>query len=105
MTKVSIQYKGKGLESIKVSGHAGTNVKGKDLVCAAVSAITFGALNAINDIDADFDYEIDADEPYICLSPKGAISDHDETVLETLIIQLKTIQASYPEAISIQERK
>ena len=75
------------------------------LYSAAVSAISFGALNALEDIDEDFDYEIDRDEAAISLSPKGAISDHDETVLETLIIQLKTIEASYPEAITIQERK
>ena len=105
MTKVSIVYKGKGLASLSVSGHAGTNVAGKDLVCAAVSAICFGALNAIEDIDNDFDYEVDQEEANIRLAPKGAISDHDETVLETLIIQLKTIEASYPEAIKIQERK
>ena len=105
MTKVSIVYKGKGLSFLTVSGHAGTNVAGKDLVCAAVSAITFGALNAIEDIDTDFDYEIDNDEPRIELRPKGAISDHDETVIETLIIQLKTLEASYPEAITIKERK
>lgn len=105
MTKVRIVYKGKGLSSLSISGHAGTNVAGHDLVCAAVSAISFGALNALDDIDEDFDYEIDRDEAAISLSPKGAISDHDETVLETLIIQLKTIEASYPEAITIQERK
>ena len=105
MTKVSIVSKGKGLASLSISGHAGTNVAGKDLVCAAVSAISFGALNALEDIDNDFDYEIDNDEPLIKLAPKGAISDHDETVIETLIIQLKTIEASYPEAITIKERK
>jgi uncharacterized protein YsxB (DUF464 family) len=105
MTKVVIDYKGKGLGSLSISGHAGTNVAGKDLVCAAVSAISFGALNALEDIDEDFDYEIDREEASIKLSPKGAISDHDETVLETLIIQLKTIEASYPEAITIKERK
>ena len=105
MTKVQIVYKGKGLGSLSVKGHAETGAYGHDLVCAAVSAITFGALNALEDIDADFDYEIDQEEASVKLLPKGALSDHDEVVIETLILQLKTIQASYPEAIDIKERK
>ncbi len=105
MTKVQIVYKGKGLASLQVKGHAGAGAYGHDLVCAATSAICFGALNALEDIDADFDYEIDQEEASIKLLPKGAISEHDQVVLETLILQLKTIEASYPEAIEIKERK
>ena len=103
MVKVEIQYKGKGLSSIHVKGHANTAPHGQDLVCAAVSAITIGAMNAIENIDEDFTYEIE--EGDIKLIANGAISEHDETVLETMILQLKTIQASYPEAIAIKERK
>ena len=103
MVKVEIQYKGKGLAHIHIKGHANTAPYGQDLVCAAVSAITFGAMNAIENIDEDFEYEIE--EGDVKLMTKGAISEHDETVLETLILELKTIQASYPEAISIKERK
>ena len=103
MVKVEIQYKGKGLSYIKVKGHADTAPHGQDLVCAAVSAITFGAMNAIENIDEDFTYEIE--EGDVTLRANGAISEHDETVLETMILQLKTIQASYPEAINIKERK
>ena len=103
MVKVEIQYKGKGLSYIHVKGHANTAPHGQDLVCAAVSAIVFGGMNAIENIDEDFAYEIE--EGDVRLDAKGAISDHDETVLETVILQLKTIQASYPEAITIKERK
>ena len=103
MVKVEIIYKGKGLSSLSVKGHANTAPHGHDLVCAAVSAIVFGGMNAIENIDEDFTYEIE--EGDVKLMANGAISDHDETVLETVILQLKTIQASYPEAIAIKERK
>ncbi|MCR5348317.1 MAG: ribosomal-processing cysteine protease Prp [Bacilli bacterium] len=105
MTKVRIVFKGKDLASLTIKGHAGAGAYGHDLVCAATSAVTFGALNAIEDIDNDFDYEIDQEEGYVSLTPKGAISEHDSVVLETLILQLKTIEASYPSAIEITERK
>lgn len=105
MTKVSIEYKDKQFVGMTIKGHAGAGVYGHDLVCAATSAVTFGALNAIEDIDADFDYEIDQEDGYVKLTPKGHVSEHDLVVLETLILQLKTIEASYPEAIQIKERK
>lgn len=103
MVKVEIIYKGKGLQSFHVKGHANTAPHGQDLVCAAVSAIVIGGMNAIENIDEDFSYEME--EGDIKLECNGAISEHDETVLETMILQLKTIQASYPEAIAIKERK
>ncbi len=103
MVKVEIQYKGKGLSYVHVKGHANTAPHGQDLVCAAVSAIVIGGMNAIENIDEDFTYEME--EGDIKITSNGAISEHDETVLETVILQLKTIQASYPEAIAIKERK
>lgn len=105
MTKVSIEYKGKNLVGLTIKGHAGAGAYGHDLVCAATSAVTFGALNAIDDIDSSFDYEIEQEDGYVKLTPKGPISEHDQVVLETLILQLKTIEASYPQSIEIKERK
>ena len=103
MIKVEISYKGKGFSSLLVKGHANTGEYGKDLVCAAVSAVTVGAMNAIENPDDDFEIEIE--EGRLSCTAKGAVSEHDEDVIETLIIQLKTIEASYPKAIEIKERK
>lgn len=36
---------------------------------------------------------------------KAGISEHDQAVIETLLIQLKTIEVSYPQAIDIKERE
>ena len=102
MVKVEIAYRGKGLASLRVKGHANTAPAGKDLVCAAVSAIAIGALNALEDADS---LNIEIDEGMVDVEIPGALSEHDETVFETAIIQLKTIEASYGEAISIKERK
>ena len=102
MVKVEIAYRGKGLSSLLIKGHANTAPAGKDLVCAAVSAIAIGALNALENVD---DYEIEVDEGLVKVEIPGALSEHDETVFETLIVQLKTIEVSYQEAISIKERK
>ncbi|MDY5440828.1 MAG: ribosomal-processing cysteine protease Prp [Candidatus Enteromonas sp.] len=102
MVKVDIQYRGKGLSSVTIKGHANSGPAGRDLVCAAVSAIAIGSLNALEDSD---DYEIEVDDGLVNIAIPGAISEHDQTVLETMIIQLKTIEVSYSEAITIKERK
>ncbi len=103
MIKAEISYKGKGFESLLVKGHANTGDYGKDLVCAAVSAVTVGAMNALENPDEDFEIEIESGR--VSCVAKAGISEHDEDVIETLIIQLKTIEASYPNAIDIKERK
>lgn len=102
MVKVDIQYKGKGITHLKIKGHADTAPLGKDLACAGVSAISIGGLNALEDSDS---YEITVDDGLVEVVLPEKISEHDQTVLETIILQLKTIQVSYPEAIVIKERK
>ena len=102
MVKVDIEYRGKGISSIAIKGHANSAPAGHDLVCAAVSAIAVGSLNALEEAD---DYEIEMDEGYVSVKIPGSISEHDQTVFETMIIQLKTIEVSYSEAITIKERK
>ena len=103
MIKVDIQYKGKGIEPLSIKGHANTGDYGKDLVCAAVSACATGALNALNDEEENYDIALESGR--VEVNFKGNISEHDQTVIETLIIQLKTIEASYPNALTIKERK
>jgi len=102
MIKVEIQYRGKGIESLLIKGHANSGDYGKDLVCAGVSAVSVGALNALEDSD---DYDIEIESGRIHVDFPETMSEHDVTVIEVMILQLKTIQGSYPGTIEIKERK
>ena len=102
MIKVEIAYEGKGLKSLLIKGHANSGEYGKDIVCAGVSAVSVGALNALEDVD---DYEIEVEEGRIYCKFPGKLSEHDETVMEVMILQLKTIEESYSGFIDIKERK
>lgn len=55
MIKVEVEYKGKGFHSLLIKGHANTGDYGKDLVCAGVSAVSIGAMNALADPEEDFE--------------------------------------------------
>ena len=105
MVKVTIGYKGKDLQSLEIKGHANSAPYGEDVVCGAVSLCSFGAMNALESIEDEFDYSIDQEEGLIRLEAKGKLSEHDAIVLETWILQLKTVEASYPKNIAIKERK
>lgn len=102
MIKAEIVYTDKQLESLRVKGHAETAEYGKDLVCAGVSAVVIGALNALEDED---NFDISIEEGDVKVDVKGTLSEHDVIVFEILIIQLKTIKMSHPKAIDIKERK
>ena len=89
MIKVEIEYKGKSIASLKVKGHADSAPYGKDLVCAAATAMIIGTANALAE-----NFDIELEEGYASFVPKGPVSEHDNVVLETLILQLKTLEVS-----------
>jgi len=47
MIKIKVIKENERLVHIEVSGHAGFAESGKDIVCAAVSALTIGAVNSV----------------------------------------------------------
>lgn len=97
MIKVIIKYLDNKFKYLNVSGHAQSAPKGKDLVCAGVSAIVVGGLNNLNHSD----YDITVTEGYVELTSKNEITSHDEIVIQTMLTQLETIAESYPKNIKI----
>ena len=49
MISVNVTFIGKDIETLKVSGHANFANYGKDIVCAGVSAVVTGGINALED--------------------------------------------------------
>lgn len=102
MIKVSVDYRGSGFASLEVKGHANSGAFPHDLVCAAVSAVVTGACNAIEAGDA---FHITLEDGHALIEAPAGVNEHDVTVLETLIIQLKTIEESNKGYLEIKERK
>ena len=86
------------ITSIEVKGHSGKDVYGKDLVCAAVSAVVTGGMNALQDKEYSFLLE----EGHAYIKALDIPSDYDAVVLKTIEIQLQTIEESDPEFIKIE---
>ncbi|MBQ6334109.1 MAG: ribosomal-processing cysteine protease Prp [Erysipelotrichaceae bacterium] len=87
--------------SLQVSGHAEYGEYGKDLICASVSSIMFGFMNALDALNEDV--EIIQEENRI------TIADHSDSQVvqdyfELVIMQIKTIEASYGDFIKVERK-
>ena len=88
----------KKITSIEVKGHSNKAPYGKDLVCAAVSAIVTGGANAL----LDKEYQFILQEGHALIKALDIPSDYDSVVLKTIQVQLQTVEESDPEFIKIE---
>ena len=102
MITVKVEIHDEAYKKLSVKGHADSADYGKDLICASVSSIMFGLLNAID--MADKRVVINVKDNLI-----EVINDGDNTkinnYLELAVLQLKTIEESYSQYIKIDERR
>jgi len=92
----------------EVSGHSGYAEAGKDIVCAAVSAIVQTAILGLMDVvGIEVMYDQRPGKARCCL-PDGLSKDLREKaniVLETMLCGLKSIQEGYELYIKVEERR
>jgi uncharacterized protein YsxB (DUF464 family) len=88
----------------RIEGHAYYEEPGKDLVCAAVSAISVGTVNAVEEV-AGVVLPCEMEEGLLAasvppdLDPQQA--ERAQLILESMAVMLKTIETSYGEYIHI----
>jgi len=106
MVIVRLERDGEGrISSFTVQGHADYAEYGKDIVCAGVSAVTVGTLNAI---EALLGVELDAqvEEGYLQASVpplEGNKLEQTQLLLESMLVMLKSIEKSYGKHISVKD--
>ena len=91
------------VQKLEVRGHAGFDDSGKDLICAGGSCIIFGLMNAIDNEDESA--EIVQGDNEIVITLKDVDRAKVQDYLELTLIQLETIESSYPEFIKLERRK
>ena len=104
MIKVEVVRKNQLIQEITISGHADSGPKGYDLVCAAVSSIATGALNALNQL-ASSDVQLELTEYPDAMIKIKVLQNKDDLqlLLNMLLIQLNTVQESQQKYIHIKE--
>ncbi|GGF06875.1 hypothetical protein GCM10010954_01670 [Halobacillus andaensis] len=106
MINVSM-YRSQGhLSGFEISGHAESGPYGHDLVCAAVSAVSFGAVNAIISLcDIEPDITQGGEGGYLQVKLPLQIEQEALTkaqlLLEGMLVSLQSIENEYHEYIKI----
>lgn len=107
MVVVTIHREKDSVQGFSVKGHAGYAERGKDIICAGISAITqtavIGLIKVLN-IEVDV---IQKQGFLSCMLPEDLDSntyEKAEAILETMILGLKEIQREYNEFITIKEK-
>ena len=101
MIKIEATRKDGKIINLTVKGHANSAPKGEDLVCAAVSSILVGGCNALTQPNC---FAIKLNEGDASITQKEHANEHDYEVLETLIIQFKTIEEGNKKFLKVIEK-
>ncbi|UOQ93863.1 ribosomal-processing cysteine protease Prp [Halobacillus shinanisalinarum] len=96
------------ITGFEISGHAESGPYGHDLVCAAVSAVSIGAVNAIVSL-CEFEPEIsqDGEGGYLKVTLPDNLDEAAHTKAQTLLegmqVSLETIENEYSQYIKITQ--
>lgn len=110
MTTITVYtFDGGRLCGFEAAGHAGAKrIRGYDLVCCAVSALTQTGVNALCSV-AGVQPRVEVRDGYLsCLLPGGMDAQTQESaqiVLRTIMTGLTDIQKIYPNLIRIQQKE
>ncbi len=104
MVKVTVTWNQQVIIGLRVTGHANAAEAGQDLVCASVSSIATGALNALDLIvhDACELTLVNGPDPLIDIKVKHNRPEV-QPILSAVLIQLKTLAENQSRYIRIQE--
>ncbi|MBB6448356.1 hypothetical protein HNR44_000305 [Geomicrobium halophilum] len=97
------------IQSFTLSGHANASDYGEDIVCAGVSAVTIGTVNAIESLcQTSLHVESKDDGGYLhCEVPEawsGRKAEDGQLLLEGMLVAINGIQESYGDFIQVNEK-
>ena len=99
MIKVNVKYNNNKVYELVIKGHAGYDVHGKDIVCAAVSSIAITTVNNIIALDDSVDYEENSGLLIIRVKRDTEVNNK---LLNNLIRMLTELMSQYPKNIEIR---
>lgn len=106
MVIVKVNKKNEHIQEITISGHAGSGPAGYDLVCAGVSTVSFGLINAVYQLcNLQLLIEQRDEGGYLHIAFPEHVSksqmEKAQLLLEGMIISFKSIEDQYSEYIKI----
>ena len=108
MIVVKVSREDYNVTAFELSGHAESGPYGYDLVCAAVSAVSFGAVNAVLQLcQIELDIDQGSEGGYLRVgipdSIGAKVQDKVQLLFEGMFVSLQTIEQEYGEFITIED--
>ncbi|RAL26645.1 ribosomal-processing cysteine protease Prp [Thermoflavimicrobium daqui] len=111
MVRILIERDQEGqVKRVSIKGHAGYAEPGRDIVCAAISGISIGMVNAIEkltgvQVHSDLDHEgkMNCQIPANVNDPK--VIDQIHLLLEAMILSLEQVADEAPDFVKIKEKR
>lgn len=101
MIKIEVSYQNDSIKEISIQGHADFDQYGNDIVCAGVSSIIFGIMNAMDNLLSPNEFNITIEKNYIELNARSQKASEYLSICE---LQLQTIADSYRKNVKIIRR-
>lgn len=110
MIDITINRKDSGIiQSFSISGHAFFAEKGNDIVCAGVSAVSIGTINAVHALTGITPKIEQKEDGFLnCVIPDDLSDDTSEKIqllLEGMVVSLQSIEEEYRQHIKITFKK
>jgi uncharacterized protein YsxB (DUF464 family) len=107
MLRVNIEREQHKIVSFSITGHADSGPYGHDLVCSAVTAVSFGSVNAIEELcQVEPEVETREDGGFLLFKTPSAVSEETsekiQLLLEGMLVSLRTIERDYAKYIKIE---
>ena len=96
MIEITVFTKRDEYVGIESRGHAGYAEAGKDIICAAVSALMINTVNAIEAFTND-KFSCEQQDGYLEFHLPGATGEKSELLIKALVMGLTGIQENYGE--------
>ncbi|ALX48200.1 ribosomal-processing cysteine protease Prp [Lentibacillus amyloliquefaciens] len=109
MINVSVNRKNNQIKQFELSGHAESGPYGYDLVCAGVSSVSFGAVNAVLTLsEVDLKIEQGDEGGFLRVTVPDNVPNEAmgkvQLLLEGMLVSLQTIEREYNEFINVKQQ-
>ncbi|MBS4888490.1 MAG: ribosomal-processing cysteine protease Prp [Anaerococcus vaginalis] len=102
MIDVTLLIKKEKRLGFAIKGHANFDQHGYDIVCAAVSILSYTAVNTLDYYEIDFDFFDDENEMKVSLENPN---EKSEIILNDFEIGIKTLLTNYNEYVNLNYRE
>lgn len=102
MIDVTLLIKNEKRLGFAIKGHANFDQHGYDIVCAAVSILSYTAVNTLDYYEVQFDFFDDDNEMKVSLEN---LNEKSEIILNDFEIGIKTLLTNYNEYVNLNYRE